>query len=150
METGADPEAVTDAGVTALHFCAQWTDEPSRIECAELLVKAGADVNEETRSGETVLMIAAEHNLDRLVKWLVDRGADVNQADQQGNTALHHAMNARTEPRPAILEILMKAGADPLCPNAEGKTVASLAKKFKAEDPVRQLTRKRMKKGVAL
>lgn len=147
LAAGADPEAVTDSGEAALHFCTHWFDEPSRVACAALLVRAGADVNEQTQAGQTALMIAASRGTSGMVTWLVEAGADVRLADRQGNTALISAMKPPNAANRGVIEVLLKAGADPHHANASGETAASLAEALGVKDEVRLLVRERAAEG---
>lgn len=60
-----------------------------RLECAELLLKAGAQVNFRDRGGRTALHWAAHKGNYRLMKVLLSRGADCREKDNEGQTALH-------------------------------------------------------------
>jgi len=74
-------------------------------EKAELLLKAGADVNQ--KLGRTPLMIAADSSV---VELLIKYGADPNMRDTEGLTALAHAIE-RSENFGAI-EQLFSLGSD--------------------------------------
>lgn len=94
--------------------------EMSRMTAiAEILIKAGADVNRLSQLG-TPLMNAASNawNID-IVKLLIDAGANINQTDQNGRTALFYAASGGND---EIIDILLKAGADPTIKDADGKT----------------------------
>ncbi|MCY0853053.1 LPD7 domain-containing protein [Cupriavidus sp. D39] len=99
----------------------------ANVEGAEILAKAGADVNATMRrdavnvgvnKGATALIKAAHNNNSELVAKLVDLGADVRATDRLGRTALHYA--ARNNPQTA--DLLIKAGADFLARDRFGKT----------------------------
>jgi ankyrin repeat protein len=130
-----------------LHFCVQWFEEPGYIACGELLVKAGADVNEPTKDGLTVLILAAQRGLDRMVKWLIHAGADVHVADREGNTALLSAMKRAANASPAVIKQLLRAGADPGKANRQGATAISLADESGVTEEIRQLIRGRNLSG---
>ena len=61
-------------------------------QMAELLIKAGADVNEETDGGYTPLLIAAGRGLTDIVKVLLEAGANVNAVGESGKTARELAL----------------------------------------------------------
>lgn len=75
----------------------------------------------QTQMGMTPLMLAIEHRKYRVVEALLEAGADVNHATADGWTALHHAVDAEADgaaqtgepPDVAIVELLLRAGADP-------------------------------------
>ncbi|CAL1532046.1 unnamed protein product [Lymnaea stagnalis] len=60
-----------------------------RLECAEILIKAGAQVNLKDKGGRTALHWAAHKGNLRLMKLLLSRGADCREKDNEGQTALH-------------------------------------------------------------
>jgi ankyrin repeat protein len=74
-------------GYTALLFAAQQGD----VESAQLLLAAGATLNDRDASGTTTLVTAAHSGHTALAKMLLDRGADPNAAGA-GYTALHAAV----------------------------------------------------------
>jgi ankyrin repeat protein len=72
LEQGADPNARSDAGLTALILAA--TDSAK----TQLLLAKGADVNVRSEDGRTALHIAAMGGDTATVKRLLDAGASVN------------------------------------------------------------------------
>jgi ankyrin repeat protein len=74
-------------GSTPLLFAARAGD----IECAQLLLAAGAQINETAPDGNTALLIAAHSGQTDLAIFLLDHGADPNAAGV-GYTALHSAV----------------------------------------------------------
>jgi ankyrin repeat protein len=76
-------------GSTPLH-CATWKGQQ---EVADLLIKAGADVNAHNSNdhwGTTPLHAAAHANQAAIAQLLIDHGADVNAPDMNGRTPLFH------------------------------------------------------------
>ena len=98
--------ATTKGGATPLMIAGNMGNYP----CAELLVKAGADVNiVSKRLQETALICAAYKSPTKLVQLLLEKGANVNAVNQGNWTALHKAVvNGRGE----TARLLIKAGAD--------------------------------------
>jgi ankyrin repeat protein len=90
---------------TALMFAARSGD----LESAQLLVAAGAKVNDTDAWGVSVTALAAHSGFTDLVEFLLDQGADVN-ASGAGFTALHAAIMRRDE---ALVRTLLAHGADP-------------------------------------
>ena len=62
------------------------TDSP---ECAELLLKAGANPDAADDKGKTPLIVAAQTGGCRSIKMLLDYGANINALTIFGSTALH-------------------------------------------------------------
>ena len=62
------------------------------VESARILLDAGADVNETTADGLSVLLIAADSGHEDLSLFLLDRGADPNMKNHNGMTPLHFAL----------------------------------------------------------
>lgn len=85
----ADPRlanAKTEKGITPLFVAVS----NGIVPMAELLVEAGADVNQETVAGYLPLHIAARGRND-MVEKLIGWGAEVNAKDYKGLTPLHEA-----------------------------------------------------------
>lgn len=64
----------------------------------DLLLDAGADVNQVSPEGDTPLHIAAQQNDVGMIDELVSRGADLNAANQYGFTPLDAAMGRLAPP----------------------------------------------------
>jgi uncharacterized protein len=98
-------ENVKRGGFTPLLFAAQQGDRAS----ADLLISAGADVNDADASGASVLVVAAHSGHGELAQLLLGRGADPNAAGA-GYTPLHAAV---LRGDPALVKALLSKGADP-------------------------------------
>ncbi|HXC60559.1 MAG TPA: ankyrin repeat domain-containing protein, partial [Steroidobacteraceae bacterium] len=97
------------------------------LECARILVKAGADVNLTDPEGVSPLLLATLNFSFDTASFLIDQGADVNKWDTWGRAPLYAAVDMNTLPtggradRPsldattgiALIEKLLKAGANP-------------------------------------
>ncbi len=127
IEAGVDVNAVSEDQNTALNACAAYdgySDEgrialPKAIRTyhfgletgmneaflpAELLIKAGADVNHRGVADRTPILLAYD---PQLVKLLVESGADVKfQSGVSGESALH------IHQKPESLRLLLEAGAN--------------------------------------
>jgi ankyrin repeat protein len=98
----ADLEARNDYGETALVNTVS-------DSIAEVLIKAGADVNSQDNDGKTALIWSAEHNYVEKLKVLVNApGIDLERRDKSGDTALMKANTAHNE---ECIHILLAAGA---------------------------------------
>ena len=78
---------VEQGGFTPLMFAAR----EGAIESAGLLVAAGANANDTTPPGTSVMVVAAHSGHGTLAVWLLEHGADPNAAGT-GYTALHAAV----------------------------------------------------------
>ncbi len=78
-------------GYTPLHSAAY----AGHVEIAEILIKAGADVNAQTKLGKTPLWWAADQRHAKMVELLLRSGADANircNASHGGSTPLYPAV----------------------------------------------------------
>jgi ankyrin repeat protein len=151
-----DVNAVNSYHRTALNAAAMCRNEDQRVPMITALLSAGADINHEDRYGMTVKDCLLEANDAALVPMLDDHGAktgsavlksafdegdldraraliaqgvNVNGINNKGNTVLHEFVQYREtkESSVAILEMLLKAGADMNRENYDGKTPRDVA-----------------------
>lgn len=108
LACGANPNAATDNGSTALHFAAHYTrpttsgGERAGLSLVRVLLDAGCSPNIFNKSGETPLHFAAKHggifygeftrDAIGMVTVLIEAGSQVNIADARGYTPLHAAV----------------------------------------------------------
>lgn len=78
----------TSGGFTPLLFAAQQGD----VESAQLLVAAGAKVDDASPEDGTPLVVAAHSGREKLALFLLDKGANPKATDAFGITALHYAL----------------------------------------------------------
>lgn len=90
LTKGADVDAATPDGTTALHWAARLSD-PTAVE---LLIQADANVNAANRHGVTPLSLACTNGDAATVELLLEAGADANAVLPEGETVLMTA--ART------------------------------------------------------
>jgi ankyrin repeat protein len=95
------------------------------IECAELLLDAGADINLSDPYGVTPLVVAALNLQNDFAAYLVEKGADIAQWDLYGRTPLYVAIDMVDYPPPRgrdseppmsgleLAELLLERGANP-------------------------------------
>jgi len=128
LEYGADPNATTDNGTTALMAAAgiNWTvsqtfDEGPQalLEAVKLAHSLGNDVNAQNKLGLAAMHGAANRGLDDIIRWLAEHGARVDVEDAVGRTPVvwAHGVFLATHPpvdRPetaALLEELARKQA---------------------------------------
>jgi hypothetical protein len=117
-------------GDTPLHVAAAGY----RIEIAEALLTAGADVKAKNRRHAQPLHYASDGSLEApnwnadrqvaMLRLLLDAGADTGAQDKNGATPLHRAVRTRCS---AAVRYLLQAGADPAIRNKPGSTPFHLA-----------------------
>jgi len=119
------PKELAQGGLTPLMFAAR----TGCIECAELLLRAGADINLTDPYGVTPLVVAALNLQNDFAAYLVEKGADINQWDLYGRTPLYVAIDMMDYPPPRgpqpgtesaepmsglqLAEFLLERGANP-------------------------------------
>lgn len=112
LESGnIEVDALNDVGETPLNIAVS----NGNLYIAELLIKAGADVNKKDDSGDGLLHIAARSRKTHLVSMLVKNGAVVDDRNKYGETALICAVKPNGMYSKGSLEIvkyLLEAGAE--------------------------------------
>ena len=96
----------------------------SSTSMSQLLVDAGADVNAADRTGQTLLMMAAEGDRTDIPQQLLDAGASINAQDREGKTALIIAADLGNS---AVVKLLIEAGADVNQRDRTGNTALAYA-----------------------
>lgn len=97
-------ESVNANGSTALMFAAF----EGKAAVADVLLKAGADINHVNAKGHTALMSAAAHGYRNTVALLLDSGADPTIKDAEGVTAVDFA---RDNEHSGVAELIAQAAA---------------------------------------
>lgn len=136
LAEGASPDTRDDQGYPVLHTACSEND----LDIVRLLLDAGADMNGLDAESATPLGFATAHpgaKAVELVKLLIDKGSDVNHAwkDEAGSTVLTDLLDPENndEPSAKLLELLLRAGANPNKPNARGWYPLHVAARL--EDP---------------
>ena len=105
LRRGADVNAPTADGTTALHWAAHLDD----ADAADILLAAGADATAANRYGVQPLSLACTNGSARIIARLLAAGADPDAALPGGETAL---MTAARTGRADAVELLLAHGAD--------------------------------------
>jgi ankyrin repeat protein len=118
IENGSSINAVTyDNCQTPLHVIRMTSS-------MNLLLDAGANINQQDKLGCTLGHIAALAGQEHLVKAVIDRRARLGIKDNSGRTMLYCAVIKRSPP---IVTMLLKAGLDVNAKTHEGNTPLHLA-----------------------
>ena len=104
IQRGADVTIFDRSRLSALMVAARFGNNI----CVQLLIEAGADVNNNV-TGVTALMLAAHYGNESCVKQLINTGGDVNKSDGTGKTTLMFALEGGYG---ECLKLLIEAGAD--------------------------------------
>ncbi|MFI5385802.1 MAG: ankyrin repeat domain-containing protein [Fimbriimonadales bacterium] len=117
IKRGAKPGLRDKQGLTAMHYCVNWTQydvgyggqEESEAEVIQILIDAGADPNAADAKGMTPMMWAAGWMHPPSLETLIRNHANLEVRDKRGRTAMTwaagHGRNA------AETQVLIKAGA---------------------------------------
>lgn len=120
LQAGVDPNVADKNGITSLHMIAKWsTLSKHAVECIDILVKAGANVDAKTlpkknnnNRGETALKIALVDTADpEATVALLRAGAKLSEVPPPdfGGNALHHAAKSGSgELVTVVLEELLR------------------------------------------
>ncbi len=127
LDRGANIDATDPSGKTALHgACIDNVRYGVKPEVAKLLLQRGANPNVADKgSGWTPLHYAANSAHPNIVEILLAHRANPNHRAKEGDTPLHTACygDGKAQQRPAIAELLIKAGADVnACESTKGMT----------------------------
>lgn len=114
---------VDRTGCTLLHHAAAHGDEQ---EAARLL-HAGTNVNARDEDGWSPLHFAAQSKAAAVARLLIEAGAEIDATDLHGNTPLWTAVFT-SKGEGALIELLRKAGANPLQPNSHNVSPLQLAR----------------------
>ena len=110
-------------GMTPLLYAAR----SGAVAAAQLLLEAGADLEQADANEITPLLMAVSNNQVEAAHFLLEAGAAVNMSDWYGRTPLWSAVNVRNlyvsnrtfendidrEPLTGLIRALLEAGADP-------------------------------------
>ncbi len=102
---------------TALHYAAGY----GSLDCIDLLLKVGADVNAQNSWKTTPINIAMLKNHTGCVKRLLEEpNVNVNGKDEKGRTLLMLSLLMIDEDSEDFIAYLLRKGADPNLADLEG------------------------------
>ena len=85
--------------------------DSGKIECAKMLIAAGADVNIRGPGANTPMHIAANAHYPQveIIEMLIEAGADIKAVDEFGDTPIHRTVvQHRDGAHPSVILVLMK------------------------------------------
>ena len=85
------------------------TDERGKIEVVQMLIDAGADVNNFDSGGRPMVNVTALRGSSESLRVLLNAGADPNVRDMSGYPALERAFQRNS---PEVIHVLVEGGAD--------------------------------------
>jgi len=140
---GADLNARTPAGETAMMLAAYFRGEGAEVERHErivrMLAEAGAVLENEPYH-YTPLAYAAYRGHDHIIRYLIKRGAQVDAGASPGDAYVNTPlMMAAMQGNQSSAVLLLRAGADARIRVQNGHTAAELATKYRAHDLVPML-----------
>lgn len=121
LQNGADVKAKNDEGWTAL-LLAIW-DTPS-IKIMQMLLDGGANVNDTTPDGKTMLHVAVERRCNSTVLGFLSSKIHIDSRGNFNMTPLHLAVRKSAS---TTIEYLLSIGADKEAETGEGRTALELA-----------------------
>lgn len=118
----------------------------SRSNDKELQALKGIDLNKLDPDGHTPLQEACIYNQQEIVQLLLQvPGLDPNVLDKEKRTALHYAARNTSPPRCGhIVQMLLRAGADPCIAAADDTTPLDMARKVSCLACMRLLEERQM------
>lgn len=161
LEAGADSNIADDIWGRAPIFFAAGNGNDAIVK---LLLDQGAIPDMQDRSGGTPINWAAWRGFEAIVKMLLDRGANANRLDNPSQSPLLWALGKYADgffrkisrecrvrtwnshgigDMEAVVDLLLKNGADPNVTDEDGRTLLSLSVKlgFNSKSLVRSLLR---------
>lgn len=133
LDAGADPHIIGPGGTTLMHGAVY------DIRSVRLLLSLGVNPDAATDIGVTPLVAAVGGMVDQtVVQLLIQEGARVNVfSGYDRRTPLHTAV---LDNRPALVSLLLSAGANPNVADADGNTPLYFAERY-GYDAVARLLR---------
>lgn len=129
LEHGSDPNELTKGGYRVLEGAVL----SSNVDCARVLIQAGAKVSGKGTKGYTALSWAGAastpEEAEELVRMLLKHGANPNSDSFYGTTPVFSAVveTPGFRPNTQALKLLLHAGADPNVTDEKGLTPLLLA-----------------------
>ena len=139
LERGARHDKPDNFAWYPLHRAAQSMkphNQSRQKDVVQMLLNAGAHIDQKNHCGATVLHIAASCGGKDMVRLLLDRGANPNTANDEGFTPLQQAA---LEGQIDVNKLLLERGADPHRANNYGNTPLHYAATLNRKEVVKLL-----------
>lgn len=131
LKAGADIDLRNSkSGMTAVHYAA-FHNELNTLEC---LLAHGADPNIESFAGATPLSTACSHGSFHLANVLISYKANVNHRENNSSKETPLIKTAKLYNSWDLIDILLKANADPLLTDAFNRKASSFALQTSVRD----------------
>uniref|UniRef100_A0A0G4HJ37 Uncharacterized protein n=1 Tax=Chromera velia CCMP2878 TaxID=1169474 RepID=A0A0G4HJ37_9ALVE len=120
--SGAEKEAVTDAGVTPIAYAAS----AGQVGLVKFLLGRGADMHKQMNDGRTPLHLATAGGKKDVVELLLNEGARPEDKGEHASSVLHHTAILYDDipsDHKEIAELLVSRGADLSAKDRYGRTV---------------------------
>lgn len=107
LDHGADANSVNPMDNTALWFvCQSGAEDPARLNMAQMLISAGADINRICENGSTALCYAAWRGPAAMVELLLKHGARHWIGDNEGKLPIDYARKSNvSQNKEAIISL---------------------------------------------
>jgi hypothetical protein len=150
VEGGSDVNATDQYGWLPLHRAAV----NNRDQVIAYLARAGSALEARGTDDWTPLHLACVSGSSRAVAALIKAGGDVNSVARDGNTPIHLALTPLLDKQcgdlhdesvrnvRSIVELLLRAGANPAAENGRGRTAAQIASAKDAHELARFLAKR--------
>lgn len=132
IEQGADVQAKSESGMTALMLAMNPNSESDSYKISTMILDAGADVNAESGGGNTALMEAGHKGLTSVVELLIEKGAHIDIQNKYGETAL--IVSSMEGGEPATVKALLLAKANKDLKDVDGLTAFDMAVKTGSQE----------------
>jgi ankyrin repeat protein len=137
LDRGANIDAKSSLGFTALMQVASGGDGEDRKEILMLLLDRGADVSLGPPIHGHALMRAASLGRVEYLKIMLNAGANPHATDREGKTALHVAGSS------GVVALLVEAGVDVNTTSFGGETPLDVAQRLSRREQVIEELKKR-------
>lgn len=115
-DTSLNLDITNTLGVTALHYACMY----KHVECAQLLIDAGASYDKKTQQKTTPILTASESTTLTIIQTLIHVGGNVNDTDFYGKSLLMNSVQKtlpslkphEKQENDQIVKLLLESGAD--------------------------------------